>query len=69
MNFEENHSLVVDSNDHPYAYDHTKKNWFDSSDEDEFDLHPISKDGYADFETIVRIKKKDLTPKFVRLTS
>ena len=66
-NYEEKHSLVVDTDGHAYAYDHTKQNWYDSNDEDELDLHPISNEGYADFKTIIKIKKKDLTPKFVKL--
>ncbi len=66
-NFEERHSLVVDSDGQAYAYDHTQKNWYDSNDEDEFDLHPINHEGYADFRTTIRIKKKDLTPQFIKL--
>lgn len=66
-NFEENHSLVVDAEGNAYAYDHAKQNWYDSQDEDEFDLHPIDNAGFADFKTTIRIRKKNLTPKFIKL--
>jgi len=68
-NFEEKHALAADAKGNMYAYDHTKKNWYESQDEDEFELHPIDSAGVADFKTIIRIKKKDLTPQFVKLVS
>lgn len=66
-NFEHNHSLVLDLTGNAFALDHSKIAWHDADDETEFEIHPIDNNGYADFNTIIKAKKKNLTPKFVKL--
>jgi hypothetical protein len=67
QNLSNNHSVVEDNHGNPYAIDHTKLAWFDSDDETEFEVYPINGDGFANFGNPMKMKKKELTPKFIKL--
>jgi hypothetical protein len=66
-NLKDNHSLVEDEAGNPYAFDHEKNKWHEADDETEFEIHPIDRNGFADFNAKIKAKKKNLTPKFVKL--
>jgi hypothetical protein len=68
-NFTDDFSLVTDDKDTPFAYNHNKHGFLhaDPDDDSEVDLHPISEEGIVDYQVTVIRKRKEITPRFVKM--